>query len=280
MLRFAVVTFSFLALYSAYHPVFADESAGSKQRLVYDVYAGGIHAVQAELIVDMHDDDRYYMNLSAQTRGFLGKLAPWHGTFETEGWRTSPAKPEIHRSTTTWRDEPAVKEFSYGKDGTFKGLTITEDGEDRTPQSIEDALTQGTTDALTATLHVMNDASDGKACDSSAEVFDGKRRYALHYTQEEIESLVRSRYNVYEGPSQRCVVEAVPISGAWHKKPRGWMSIQEQGRIKGSLPTIWLAQMDKNGPAVPVKIRVKTDYGTLFMHLVNYDNGKQSLTLK
>ena len=59
--------------------------------------------------------------------------------------------------------------------------------------------------------------------------------------------------------------------------PRGWLSIQEQGRSKGSLPTIWLAKIDKDGPAVPVKLRLKTDYGTLFSHLIDYKNGDKEI---
>lgn len=58
------------------------------------------------------------------------------------------------------------------------------------------------------------------------------------------------------------------------------MSIQEQSRENGSLPTVWMAKMTEDAPAVPVKIRVKTDYGTLFMHLVRYENGSVKKVLE
>jgi hypothetical protein len=45
------------------------------------------------------------------------------------------------------------------------------------------------------------------------------------------------------------------------------------------MPTIWLAQMAPGEPAVPVKIRVKTEYGTLFMHLTGYKGAGKSLQL-
>ena len=53
------------------------------------------------------------------------------------------------------------------------------------------------------------------------------------------------------------------------------MSIQEQGRERGTMPTVWLGKIAKNAPAIPVKIRVKTAYGTLFMHLAEYQNEGQ-----
>ncbi len=44
------------------------------------------------------------------------------------------------------------------------------------------------------------------------------------------------------------------------------------------MPTVWLAQLRNGAPAVPVKIRVKTAYGTLFMHLAEYRDGERTVT--
>ena len=264
--------------------VFADTASGTvppvaamsehEQKMTYEVYAGGINAVEAELDVAYESKERYHMSLAAQTRGFLRKLAPWSGIFETKGWRKEDGgeAPEMHRSSATWRDEEEVKEYSYGKDGSFKGLRVIEEGEDKS-EKIDDELTQGTTDALTAMLEVMKKISADGVCEGNSEVFDGDRRFELIFVHEADEVLEATDYNVYNGPAVRCTVEVKPISGKWHTKPRGWLSIQEQGREKGMLPTVWMAKIDDHGPAVPVKVRVKTDYGTLFAHLIAYKNG-------
>lgn len=248
--------------------------------MTYDVYAGGIDAVEAELDVVYESKERYHMSLAAQTRGFLRKLAPWSGIFETKGWRKENGSdmPELHRSSAVWRDEEEVKEYSYGKDGSFKGLRVTEEGKDKS-EKIDDELTKGTTDALTATLEVMKHIAAGGGCEGSSEVFDGDRRFELVFVHEAEEMLEPTKYNVYRGPAVRCTVEVKPISGKWHTKPRGWLSIQEQGRERGMLPTVWMAKIDDKGPAVPVKVRVKTDYGTLFAHLTGYKNGAREFKL-
>ncbi len=245
------------------------------QKMTYELYAGGINAVRAELDVSYTDKKRYRLELFAQTQGFLGKLVPWQGTFETDGWRMQDGSemPELHKSTALWRGEEDIKEYQYGRDGSFKNLRVVEAGEDETPETLDDDLVQGTTDALTATLQAMEQVASAGVCEGEDEVFDGKRRFRLVFRHQAEERLSPTRYNVYEGIATRCEVEVVPVSGKWHKKPRGWASIQEQGRDKGSLPTIWLAKIDEDGPAVPVKLRVKTDYGTLFMHMVEYRNG-------
>src|SRR5690606_14417519 len=86
-----------------------------------------------------------------------------------------------------------------------------------------------------------------------------------------------SDYNLYSGPAKRCTIEVQPAGGKWHDKPRGWFSIQEQGRNKGTMPTIWVASITPDMPAVPVKVMVKTDYGTLFLHLVGYEGGGKAM---
>lgn len=245
------------------------------QSMVYELYAGGINAVQAEFDVAYDNKAHYHLALAATTKGFLGKLVPWHGTFETEGWRLPDGseRPETHKSTAVWDGEEDLKVYSYGRDGSFKGLKSVVGGEDESPGDLEKDLVQGTTDALTASLQAMKAVTETGACAGEDEVFDGKRRYRLVFRHVGDEVLTPTRYNVYEGPAARCEVEVLPVAGAWHKKPRGWASIQEQGRAKGSLPTVWLAKMDDQSPAIPVKMRVKTDYGTLFMHMVRYKKG-------
>jgi len=251
----------------------ASARADDLHKMTYEVYAGGINAVTAELDILTTPKERYSLNLSAFTKGFLGTLVPWTGRFESHGWvkKDTEDRPELHRSTATWRNEDEIKEYRYDRTGKFVSYSVI-DPENDGIRPVDDALVQGTTDILTATYQVMKSVANGGQCEGVSEIFDGKRRYKLAFRYEADEMLTKSRYNVYEGPSQRCVAEVLPGEGQWHSKPRGWLSIQEQGRQKGSLPTIWFAQVDDNGPAVPVKIRIKTEYGGMFMHLVNYEN--------
>lgn len=266
---------------SAATPAFAD--SGNLQKMQYDVYAGGFHVVEAHLDSDLKKPGRYYLELGAKTRGFLGDIAPWHGVFKTDGWhdaQAGSARPEVHQSITTWRDEEEIKTYKYGKDGVFKEYTIKDPENDGSPRPVSPELTQGTTDALSATFHVMEKIAANGSCTGSDEVFDGKRRYTMIFKEVKRVELTANEYNVYAGPAVECTVEVKPGAGKWHEKPRGWMSIQEQGRERGTMPTVWFASLQEGGPAVPVKVRVKTDYGALLMHLTGYDNGVKHLAMK
>ena len=259
----------------------APSLATDRQFMKYDVYAGGFHVVSSDLLIDLHAKTNYLLRLSAFTHGLLGKLAPWHGVFETKGWynpKSAQAQPEMHSSNTTWRDEREVIEFAYNKDGTFKEHRIYNDKKNG-PQPPLPELSKDSTDVLSATLAVMNHISKTGKCEGSEKIFDGARSYNLVYNHKADVILKATDLNVYSGPAVECTVEVKPLKGRWHEKPRGWMSIQEQGRDRGTMPTVWFAQMIPGGPAIPVKIRVKTQYGALMMHLTHYEGPGKNLTI-
>jgi hypothetical protein len=255
--------------------------AGGKQELTYEVYAGGIHAVQAHLTIDLTQKGRYSIILDAETRGFLHTFVPWEGRFESHGWLKKDGRfqPELHKSTAIWRGEEEIKEYHYKKDGSFIDLLETVDGKkELQPKEIDPALTKGTTDVFSAALHVFAAIAAGQDCAGEDDIFDGKRRFLQRFAHEDFEVLEPTKYNIFKGVAARCTVEVVPDGGEWSKKPRGWLSIQEQGRERGTMPTLWIAALHAKDPAVPVKIRVKTAYGTLFMHLGAYRDETRSLS--
>lgn len=253
-------------------PVRAERLNASQQHMVYEVYAGGIHAVQATLDINIADNGLYDITLGAKTRGLLGKMAPWRGVFKSTGFREEDGsfQPLEHSSVATWRDEEESKVYAYNKDGSFKGLTITDFNKKPRTETPDQALTDQTVDVLTATLDMLVSAQHSGACQGARDIFDGKRRFTQVFNPDDARDMSASKYNIFSGTALECSVEVQPVAGAWHKKPRGWMSIQEQGRAKGTMPTVWIGQPEAGALPVPVKILVKTNYGSLFMHLAEY----------
>lgn len=241
------------------------------QQMAYEVYGGGINAVSATMTIEDDKAGQYQIDFSAYTRGLLGRLAPWRGSFESAGWRDGDGfvMPRLHRSIAVWRGEEDRKEYHYDRNGNFLSYAETENGQvnDKDP---DPALTRKTTDVMSATFNALHRVAMGQGCGGSAEIFDGSRRFTLFFRHDGDEDLKASRYNIYHGPAQRCIAEIEKGPGRWHKKPRGWISIQEQGRQRGGLPTIWFATITPGQPAIPVKVRVNSDYGAMFMHLTAY----------
>ena len=250
-------------------------ACAADDHLIYEVYASGIDALTAKL--DLSQDHKNYdVKLVAATQGLLGRLAPWQGRFEAQGVHAGPGRwqPQIYQSSSVWHKKDEVKKFVYA-DGVLQSVTVSETGKDKEIRALDKNLVEGTTDSLSATLAIMEKVSGGGACEGSSDVFDGLRRFKLVFHNEGADMLSASNQNVYSGPAMRCTVEVVPVAGRWHAKPRGWLSIQEQGRQKGSLPTVWFAPIGHDGEALPVRVKVVTDYGVMFMQLAQYDKNAQ-----
>lgn len=249
---------------------FAATETKATTTLTYDVYAGGIHALDANLTISK-TATRYETTLQAATQGFLKKLANWSGSFSSKGLISNNiASPTIHISASTWKNKTESKTFQYNGHGKFISYKVKEDGKDTTPKDIDKSLAVGAMDNLSATLNLMMAMPKTKLCKGNTLVYDGDRTYRLIFDNTKSENLKKSDYNIYDGTAISCSVEVKPDKGKWRKKPRGWLSIQEQGRQKGALPTIWFGQLAQRPDIyVPVKILVKTDYGALFMHLTS-----------
>ena len=238
--------------------------------LTYDVYAGGIHALNAKLTIKK-EPTKYDIILNSGTQGFLKKMANWSGRYVSKGnIKGGKPFPRLHESSSTWKKKTEIKTFKYDGKGHFKAYKSVEADVDTTPKDIDLSLAEDSTDILSATLQTMMAFPKSKICSGQELIFDGDRNFRLTFSDTKVEQLKKSDYNIYEGQAISCKVEVKPEKGKWRKKPRGWLSIQEQGRKKGELPTIWFGQVEGQPDLyVPVKIRVKTDYGTLFMHLTS-----------
>jgi hypothetical protein len=241
------------------------------QVLGYDLYAGGLRALSAT--IDMKKEDgRYAIDLTSGTASGFKIVAPWTGQFAAEGWVLEGARqPENYKSISKGSEKTTVKTYKYSKNAELVSFSAFENETDKTPDPIDKSLTPaGLVDVLTATLQAIDRVEAGKGCTGSALIFDGDRNFTLSFKDTGIENMERTRFNVYEGPAHACTFSMEPGEGRWPKKKlRGWMMLQAQSRKLGSEPTVWFAQPDPAGAYVPVRVQVKSNYGTIILHLTS-----------
>lgn len=239
----------------------------------YDVYAGRIHALQARMTYT-ETGGRYTIDLSSETYGLLWHIIPWHAEFKTGGWVLKDRyQPDSHVSDTTANDQHEVNTYKYDKSGKFLGFTQIVDGKDVTKKDLDPSIMAGTTDMLSANFNVMRALANGKGCPREEMIFDSERSYRLMFRQKSNDTLKPNKYSSFSGDTQACEAEVKPEGGKWHKKPRGWLKIQEQGREQGALPKVWYAAIlkEKSAPDVPVKIVIKTNYGSFVARLASFE---------
>ena len=237
------------------------------------MYAGGLNVVAVEGSFNTKPKS-YVLGLKANTQGLLGKLAPWKGILETTGRTTKadPFVPNEHFFSSWWRGDEERTTFVYGKSGEFKSLSIIEDGKDKaTEDNLDPKLSTGTKDMLSALGVMLDHYRKTGSCEKSIPSFDGKRRFDIAFRDQGDAEVKKNRYSTFSGTARKCTVEIIPRGGKWREKPRGWMSIQEQNKKGGKLPTLWLAEPQAGIPAIPVRMQLHTGYGAIFMHLVGIE---------
>lgn len=250
--------------------VLAAPARAADQTLVYDLYAGGFHALDAAIALT-EDKGRYDMTVTAQTAKSFRMVAPWSGVFSVNGWLADGKRqPETYKSVSRGSDKTKVKEQVYDRSGRLVSYKATENDEDKTPEEIGAELTPaGITDVLTATLKARDRIEQTGSCAGSSLIFDGDRSFSLAFSNAGPQILTASTYSAYAGEAVECTFVMVPEKGKWKKKKRGWLMLQAQAEALESRPTVWFAKLpgDPSGRYVPVRLQLKTHYGTLLLHL-------------
>lgn len=239
-----------------------------KLDLTYDVYAGGFKALKAGLGLDL-DKNAYDMELAAETQGFIGDLFPWSASYSTSGHaEDGELIPTLYTSKSAWRKKVKFTEMTYDPKGNVL-KTTTQEGEKTTVnRDIKKELAENAVDMLTGTLLMMQNAKNSNKCEGSFPVFDGKRRFNIKLKDEGTAIIAKSDYSQFSGEALKCTITVEPVAGFKEKdKKRGWMAVQSHTAGHNKLPTIWLARLEQDGPVVPVRMEIGSDYGSVVAHL-------------
>lgn len=238
--------------------------AAEPLKVTYGLYTGGFNVVDIDGIYNI-DNDQYDLNMDLKTTGLLGKLAPWSGEIKSAGHqKDGHIIPSQHSFANTWRDDTQKTTFVFGQDGALKSQTrIDENGKIATDMPAPEVYEGNPIDMLSALFTVMNQ----NTCAGTVAGFDKKRRFNMIFESQGPVEMAQSKYTKFSGNAEICTVEISPVAGKWRDKPRGWMSIQEQAKDNGQLPRLWFGHVRDDMPPIPVRFQIKTNYGTMIMHL-------------
>lgn len=239
-----------------------------KMDLVYDIYAGGFKALHATLDLDL-DPEAYDMALKANTQGFIGNLFPWSATYETAGHaQDGKPVPTQHTAHSVWKKKAKITEMTYGPQGDLLKMTTQENNKTEVKRDIEKNLTENSVDILTGTLMMMQHTKNTDKCKGSFPVFDGKRRFNITLQDAGREVIENTGHSIFSGEALKCTLRVEPVAGFKPKDARrGWMAVQNHTEERKKPPTIWFARLEENGPVVPVRMEINSDYGAVVAHL-------------
>jgi hypothetical protein len=236
--------------------------------LAYDVYAGGFKALHADFDIKL-DPNAYDVALTAHTQGMIGGIFPWEGAYRTAGHtRNNALVPNQHTARSTWKEKEKLTELRYSPQGNLLKMTTQEGGKTTTKRDIQKELSQDSVDLLTGAVLMIQSARLTDTCHGSFPVFDGKRRYNLTLYGGGPDEIRKSDYSVFSGKALKCFLKVEPVAGFVKKdEKRGFMAVQNHTLARKKPPTIWFAQVEKDGPTVPVRMEINSAYGAAVAHL-------------
>jgi len=211
----------------------------------------GIHVATNHTVVD-EAAERYAITTDVESRGIGAVFVDLTSHSEVRGrlTGTSPRPQaylgEVHRNGVISRSR-----VDYAVDGAVTAES-TPPVETRTP--VTPPLMRGTVDQLTAFFIIERQLASRGSCALVVAVFDGRRRYDLHFTDAPPEASRPIADRNFNGATQVCHMRREAIAGF----------LDDSGRTEGAYEgTLWFARLVRGDMMIPVRMEFSTEFGTV-----------------
>lgn len=240
-----------LALPLAAGPAFAaagqDPEPLRSAELRFGIYALGAKGVEFTVSAE-HGAETVEMATVMRTAGMLD----WAMSFSMTGQAAARIESGVLRplrydiqSDGSWSKR--MTRMRWGADGLPVAEVSppnTEDDRDEVP----DHLKRGTIDPTTAIFARALRESPQPPCEGSDAVYDGRRRYNLHFRPVGPDMVQAHNRTAYSGPAFKCMIRSEPVAGYSRKYLAEWSEKDEQPAY------IWLVQPPGFAVWLPVQL--------------------------
>lgn len=215
--------------------------------LGFGVYALGAKGLDVVLNVQ-RENGTLQAETVMRTTGALNMLMRFESKSQVAAiLRDDGLQPIRYLIESDGRWSKRVLHMTWGPDGLPQATIDPEPEDDEDREPVPDALKRNTLDPMTAVAARALRGSAEPPCTGTDPVFDGRRRYNLHYRPVGPEELKAHNRSAYAGPAFRCMVRIEPVAGY----TRSWLA---ENRDADERPThIWLAQPPGTSLWLPVQ---------------------------
>jgi len=235
----------------------SDVARLQRLELAYNIYLGGFLAGSIDVTI-ASDGKRYRINNVARSHGVLDFLVNFRRQNDVMGQIIEhAAMPSEYAASGVWAGEARSVLVNYSD---AKGLRFT-----ARPNALEDErepvspkLLSGTVDPFSALYQAILRYEEGKKCDGTSKVFDGRRRYDFLF------AAVASRPvagPLFSGSAYVCRVRQIPIAGF---AKRAWLP----HLMRPEWTDIWVAKVQDGLPALPVRLEADAGLGSMVVKLM------------
>jgi hypothetical protein len=209
----------------------------------------GVHVATNHTVVE-EAAGRYAITTDVESRGIAAVFIDLTSHSEVRGRLTNDAAlpegylGEVHRNGVVTRNR-----VKYPANGLVTGES-TPPAETHTP--VTPQLMRGTVDQLTAFFMIERKLAYRGSCALVVAVFDGRRRYDLHFTDVAPEESQVAADRNFAGATQVCRMRREAIAGF----------LDDSGLTEGAYEgKLWFARLLPGDLMIPVQMEFNTEFG-------------------
>lgn len=208
----------------------------SRAEIGFSLYAMGAKGMDMQLSLRRNTED-VQVELGMRTAGMVDWAMRMVMTGQSaarigQDGRLQPVR-YITDSDGTWSKR--VTRMSWGADGLPVAEVFPPNDEDDR-EEVPDLLKRDTLDPTMALVSRVLRGGVTPPCDGSDAIYDGRRRYNMHFTPLGPETLKAHNRTTFSGMAFKCAVKLEPVAGYSRKYMAEWSEKDEQPTL------IWLAQ--------------------------------------
>ena len=161
---------------------------------------------------------------------------------------------------SNWGSQTSVTETSWSHDGRIAKTKTDPPPNLEEVHPIDADMLRDVTDPFSAMMAMLNRIDAGKSCSGVFQIYDGRRRAELSFSDLGIVELVPDRAFAFDGKAQLCGLVSLPLGG--HRRKSRFTS----GTPDPSKTRAYIARLSTD-LLVPVRIEVDLFFGQIVTRL-------------
>ena len=161
---------------------------------------------------------------------------------------------------SNWGSQTSVAETTWSHEGRIATTKADPAPDLEEVHPIDAAMLRGVTDPFSAMMAMLNRLDAGKSCSGVFQIYDGRRRAELNFSDLGVVELAPDRAFAFDGETKLCGMVSLPLGGH-RRKSRFSSRTPDPSKTKA-----YIARL-ATGLLVPVRIEVDLFFGQIVTRL-------------
>ena len=206
-------------------------------------------------------DDKFSMRGEFKSEGIATLFADFEGYVSVKAVNLSKGwQGQRLDMASIYKSKLRTSETSWSADGKIATTTLEPPLDLEKVYPLDDAMMRGVTDPFSAMMTMLDRLKAGAPCIGRFQIYDGRRRAELRFTDYGTRTVQKDRDFAYQGTAIVCGVESRAIGGHRRKSRFGKTNDDKPGT------KAYIADIG-NGVLVPVRMETNLFFGRIVTRL-------------